>query len=95
MQDFNQYVKDEKNNQKAPEGMDKNLYNLVQSLATRFDGKSQNELLMAIYNEAKKGKQSGRLTNADIDNFATMLLPILDDKKAKMLKKIVGELKRI
>ena len=50
---------------------------------------------MAIYKEAKRGKQAGTLTNADIDNFANMLSPFLDDKKRSMLNKIVGELKKI
>ena len=68
---------------------------MVSSLASKFDGKSQNELLMAIYNEAKKGKKQGTLSNADIDNFAAMLSPMLDDKKRKMLNKVVNELKKI
>ncbi len=89
MEDFNDYVKN------GGEPIDKNLFDLVNSLASKYDGKNQNELLMAIYKEAKRGKQAGTLTNADIDNFANMLSPFLDDKKRSMLNKIVGELKRI
>ena len=94
MQDFNDFVNNggEKD---IPEGLDKNIVNMVSSLAQRFDGKSQNELIMAIYNEAKKGKQNGTLTNADIDNFYNMLSPMLDDKKRKTLQKVVVELKKI
>ena len=96
MQDFNSYVNSQNNKQKdGANGMDKNLYNLVQSLAGRFDGKSQGELIKAIYEEAKKGKQNGTLSNGDIDNFVNMLSPMLDDKKRKMLKKIAEELKKI
>ncbi len=98
MQDFNDYVKNGGNgadNSSNFDGVDKNLLNMVSSLASRFDGKSQNELLMAIYEEAKKGKRQGTLTNADIDNFATVISPMLDDKKRSMLKKIVAELKKI
>jgi hypothetical protein len=68
---------------------------LISSLSARFDGKNQTELLSAIYNEAKKGKERGTLTNKDIDNFANMLSPLLDDQKRKMLKKVVNELKKI
>ncbi len=89
MEDFNDYVKN------GGEPIDKNLFDLVNSLASKYDGKNQNELLMAIYKEAKRGKQAGTLTNADIDNFANMLSPFLDDKKRSMLNKIVGELKKI
>lgn len=96
MQDFNSYVNSQKGKeQEAIKGMDKNLYNLVQSLANKFDGKSQTELIKAIYDEAKKGKQKGTLTNSEIDNFVRMLSPILDDKKKKMLYKIAEELKKI
>ncbi len=96
MQDFNSFAngRKEKDNG-APDGMDKNLYNLVSSLAGRFDGKSQGELIKAIYEEAKKGKQNGTLSNADIDNFVNMLSPMLDEKKQKMLFKIANELKKI
>lgn len=72
-----------------------NIFNIVTELSSKFDGKSQNELLSAIYKEAVKGKRKGTLKNSDIDNFAQMLLPFLDDKKAKLLNKIVIELKKI
>lgn len=98
MQDFNSFAngrKEKGNGTNAPNGMDKNLYNLVSGLAGRFDGKSQADLIKAIYEEAKKGKQNGTLSNADIDNFVNMLSPMLDDKKQKMLIKIANELKKI
>jgi nicotinamide riboside kinase len=91
MQDFNDYVN---NCGQEKKGGD-DLFNLVNALAGQFDGKSQNELMRAIYQEAKKGKERGTLTNADIDNFACTLAPFLDDKKRKMLDKVVNELKKI
>lgn len=94
--DFNEYVKNNSSNSGANGGqVDKNLFDLVNSLASRFDGKNQSELLMAIYEEAKKGKRQGTLTNAEIDNFSMMLSPMLDDKQRKVLNKIVKELKKI
>ena len=94
MRDFNDYVNGA-SNESETSGIPNNLSNLVNSLAGKFDGKSQNDLIRAIYSEAKKGKQNGTLTNADIDNFATTLAPLLDKNKQKMLYKIVEELKRI
>ncbi len=93
MQDFNEYIKNSKKDGENVEGS--NLFNLVNSLAGKFDGKSQNELMRAVYEEAKKGKKNGTLTNSDIDNFANMLSPLLDQQKKKMLFKIVAELKKI
>ncbi len=89
MEDFNDYA----NN--SEEFQDKNLFNLVNSIAAKYDGKSQNELLAAIYKEAQKGKRAGTLTNTEIDNFAKMLSPLLDDKKRSLLYKVVDELKKI
>ena len=93
MQDFNDFIK----NNQAPNASEnqQNLMNMVMSLASKYDGKNTQELISAVYEEAKKGKKNGTLTNADIDNFSLMLSPLLDDKKRKMLKKITEELKRI
>lgn len=71
------------------------IFELVKKIANNFDGKSNKDLLSAIYTEAKKGKQNGTLTNEEIDKFAIVLSPFLDDKQAKLLSKIVNELKKI
>lgn len=92
MEDFNEYAK--RGGEQTPAGGG-NLFGLVNEIAKKFDGKDQNELLKAVYDEAKKGKRNGTLSNADIDNFAAMLSPVLDDKKRKLLEKIVADLKRI
>ncbi len=93
MQDFNEYSKQ---NENSNENINQtNLFNLVNSIASKYNGKNQNELLRAIYNEAKKGKQRGSLTNQDIDNFANMLSPFLDEQKRSMLYKLTKELKNI
>ena len=68
---------------------------MVSALAGKFDGKNQSELIKAIYEEAKKGKEQGTLSNADIDNFVATLSPMLDGQKRKMLVRIAEELKKI
>ena len=99
--DFNQYAKNNKQSEQKKKGnanaynLDDNLFNLVSSIAGKYNGKSQNELLKAIYEEAKKGKTKGTLSNADIDNFVAMLTPMLDEKKRKVLFKVADELKKI
>ena len=95
--DFNEYAKNNQYSSKDTGGgqIDQNIFNLVNSLSSRFDGKNQTELLTAIYEEAKKGKRQGTLSNQEIDNFALMLSPMLDDKQRKILKKVVAELKKI
>lgn len=88
MQDFNDYVNNQSNN-------DNDLFGIVNDLAKQFDGKGQGELLKAIYQKAKEGKANGTLTNAEIDGFANMLAPMLDDRQKKTLRKVIEELKKI
>ena len=99
MQDFNDFVKNgnanSNSNGNSTSGANNDILKLVSALAGKFDGKSQTELIKAIYQEAKRGKERGTLSNADIDNFVKMLSPMLDDKKRKMLNKIAVELKKI
>ena len=71
------------------------LFKKVMEIAQKYEGKSANELLKAIYEEAGKGKKNGTLTNEEIDAFSLMLSPFLDQQKRKILEKIVTELKKI
>lgn len=94
MEDFNNYAKNSENN-----GGMKNagggLFETVSRISKQFDGKSTDELLRAIYNEAKARKRAGTLTNAEIDGFVAMLSPALDAKKRKYLLKVAEDLKKI
>jgi len=99
MDDFNSYVKNSakngNNGKNVSDGIPKNIMDLVGALANKYDGKSQSELIKAIYDEAKRGKERGTLSNADIDNFVSMLSPMLDNQKRKVLFKVAEELKKI
>lgn len=79
----------------ANNGNGLDLVKLMTALSQKFDGKNQNELLRAIYEEAEKGKRNGTLTNEQLDYFESMLCAVLDDKKRKLLKRIIKELKKI
>ncbi|MBQ4098322.1 MAG: hypothetical protein IJC72_03340 [Clostridia bacterium] len=94
MQDFNEFANSDKRSENGGD-LNSDIFNLINSLSGKFDGKSQNELMRAVYEEAKRGKKNGTLKNSDIDNFVSMLSPILDDEKRKMLYKIANELKKI
>ena len=89
MDDFNSYAK------KDGDKKQKNIYDLVGELASKFDGKNTNELLSAIYKEARKGKENGTLSNAEIDNFVSVLSPFFSEKQRSYLIKIASELKKI
>lgn len=91
MKDFNEYAENSEKNGGLPDG----IFGMVNSLSKKFDGKSQSELLAAIYKEAKKGKEKGTLSDSDIDSFVNTISPFLDDKKRGYLNKIAKELKKI
>ena len=52
-------------------------------------------MISAIKKEAEKGRKNGTLSNKDIDNFASMLLPMLNGSQKAELKSIVEELKKM
>lgn len=106
MEDFNEFAKKKNKSENGADGENifdrfrglngaQEMFDFVKNTAKRFDGKSQNDIMRAILEEAERGKKSGRLTNADIDRFTMMLSPLLDDKKRKYLYKIVERLKNI
>ena len=94
MQDFNDFIKNGNDNEEGFKA-DKGVIDMVTKMAKQFDGKSQQELIKSVFDEAKKRKKAGTLSNAEIDGFYNMLYPMLDDKQRKMLSKIVSDLKRI
>ena len=92
MQDFNDFIK---NDTEENRNNNQNVIDMVTKMARQFDGKSQSELIKAVFDEAKKRKRAGKLSNDEIDGFYSMLYPMMDDKQRKMLTKIVEELKRL
>ncbi len=94
MQDFNDFIKKDGGGEETFKG-NQNVIDMVTKMAKQFDGKSQQELIKSVFEEAKKRKRAGTLSNSEIDGFYNMLYPMLDDKQRKMLSKIVSDLKRI
>lgn len=94
MQDFNDFIKNG-NGGEENFSENQNVIDMVTKMAKQFDGKSQQDLIKVVFEEAKKRKKAGTLSNSEIDGFYNMLYPMLDDKQRKMLSKIVSDLKRI
>jgi hypothetical protein len=93
MQDFNEYSKSQSSSNSKQSSDD--MFSDVMNVARQFDGKSQKELLTAIYQKAREGKKNGTLTNEQIDAFSRMLYPMFDEKQRKVLDKVVAELKKL
>jgi hypothetical protein len=95
MQDFKNYSSSKSESDKGfSPNNNSDLISMITNIAKNYDGKSEDELLRAIYFEAEKSRKKGTLTDSDIDNFTAMLAPILDDKKRKKLYDIANKLKR-
>ncbi len=102
--DFNSYIKNDKGDKKksekikgAPGGKNGNYereMKLLKEFASKYQGKSEEEVLREIYKMAIDGKKKGTLSNEEIDNFAAMIAPMLDEEKRKKLYKIVEKLKK-
>lgn len=91
MSDFASYS--EKN--KAKEKSADEWISEAKRVASKYEGKSENDLLKAIYTQAVEGKRNGTLSNEQIDAFYRQFSPMLDAGKRKKLAKIVEQLKKM
>ncbi len=86
MKDFDSYKKEENVSEQ-------DVFSMFSDLAAKYEGKSGDEVMKAIIEEAERGKKNGTLKNEDIDKFAETISPMLNDKQRKMLEKIVKRIK--
>lgn len=63
------------------------------SAASRYNGANESQLIGEIFARAAAGKQSGTLSNEDIDAFYRQIAPMLDGAKRKKLQKLIDKLK--
>ncbi len=63
------------------------------ALASKYEGKNADEIMKAILKEAEKGRKNGTLSDKDIDDFSSMISPMLTDGQRKTLDKVVKRLK--
>ena len=107
MRDFNSYKKsngntsnnkfDSKTNKNSANklGIDGNAMNMLNKFASAFEGKSENEVISALMLEAEKGRKNGTLSDADVDNFALLISPMLNPSQREKLKQIVKQIKNV
>lgn len=67
----------------------------AEALMREYAGRSETELVRAIYARAAEGKRAGTLTNEQIDAFAAQISALLDPPKRKQLEKLVSKLKNL
>lgn len=67
--------------------------NYIKNLAKYYDGKGEDQLIKDIYNNVKAQKQSGKLNDAQIEQFAKTISPMLTSAQREKLEALVIRLK--
>lgn len=88
MKDFASYTGGDKK-----DGVTADFEEQARILSKQYEGRSEGDMLKAIYAQALEGKRNGTLTNEQIDAFYKQISPMLDGAKRKKLQKIVERLK--
>lgn len=92
MKDFNSYTPDGD----YDKGFEKtDVAKMATQMMGSFNGKSEADLMKAIYKEAEKNRKAGTLSDADLDNFYNTLSPMLDAQKRKKLAAVIKKLKEM
>ena len=100
MRKFSEYVNDSKNdnNQTTQSSsqnngyMNESAFQLLKRVASQYEGASQEELIMAILNEAKLAKERGTLSSSEIQNFVGAVSPMLSSSQRKQLDSIIEKI---
>ena len=95
MKDFNSFTSEEKVNLGEDLNLSGDPFEMLGKLSAKYEGKSSEEIMRAIIFQAEKSRKAGKLTDSDIDNFASSVAPLLNDKQRKTLTTIVERLKKI
>ncbi len=91
---FSDYKQNNTNDSKqSSKKMDKNAERLLRNFVKDYEGKSQSDIVAEIVKVAEKNRREGKLSDADLDNFANMLRPMLDRDQLKELDAIISRLK--
>lgn len=79
---------------KAAINMNGSIAEQFSALASAYEGKNADEIMKAILTEAERGRKNGTLSDDDIDNFAALVLPMINPEQQKTLEKVVKRLKK-
>ena len=93
MKDFNSYANEAQGNSGGrKDGYGVDVTALLKSLAGKYEGADENEMIAAILDEAEKGRKNGTLTDADLENFERTVSPMLNETQRRKLRKIIHHL---
>ncbi|MBQ4098869.1 MAG: hypothetical protein IJC87_01930 [Clostridia bacterium] len=93
MKDFSSFKSQEKGRENINFSGDP--FETFSKLSQTYEGKSAEDIMKVIIAEAEKSRRAGTLSDKDIDNFASSVAPLLNDKQRKTLSLVVEKLKKI
>lgn len=73
--------------------IDEKSANVLKNFLRGYEGKSKTDIVSEIVKVAEKNRKEGKLTDEDLDNFATTLSPMLNAEQKSELNKIISRLK--
>ncbi len=74
--------------------MNNQAFEMLRTIADKYEGVSEGELIRIIIAEAEKNRAEGKLSDAELDGFAQTIRPMLNSGQAKRLDKIIERLKK-
>lgn len=77
------------------EKMSGGAFETLKKLAGKYEGASEEDIMRAIYSEAKRSRKNGTLSDGEIDAFVSAIAPMLDNAQAKKLKSVAEKIKNI
>lgn len=94
MKDFNTFTSENKTESSADFDFS-NPMQMFAKLAANYEGKSADEIMLAIVKQAEISRKNGKLTDSEIDNFASTVAPFLNSAQRKTLESVVERIKSI
>ena len=94
MKDFNTFTSENKSQANA----DFDFSNPLQAfakLASNYEGKSADEIMLAIIKQAEVNRKNGKLTDSEIDSFSSTVAPFLNPTQRKTLESVIERIKSI
>ena len=97
MKKFSEYASENKSNSTdncSQKLGNESAFDLLKSVASRYEGASEGDLISAILKEAKKAREEGRLSDKEIENFVYTISPMLNSSQRKQLETVVKQIKK-
>lgn len=85
---FNDYIGDKSTKKDGGGSLSPEMKERFLHFFSSYEGKSEDELMNAIFKLAKDSRKQGKLSDAEIEGFVKTLEPMLNASQKEKLKKL-------